>query len=110
MEADQSLLNDLTTRMEERFCDIDSNVCLNLRETDGDYAKMWNETVEMGKLFPVIPKVLEGNGAISLTSEEHAALLRYIGLEQDMANIERRQIYIRGHRDCFSYLKMIGAV
>jgi hypothetical protein len=37
-------------------------------------------------------------------------LVRYIGLQKDMEETERRHIYFRGHTDNFAYLKKIGAI
>jgi len=49
-------------------------------------------------------------GAISLTAEEHKALVRYLEIKTEMEDIERKQIYFRGHTDNFAYLKKIGAI
>ena len=108
-EEDDGCQN-LAERIKESYFEIDSDVCLALRDTDGEYAQLWNELGELEALFPVIPQTLESNSAISLTAEEHAALLRYLSVKHKMENTERRQLYLRGHRDGFAYLKMIGAV
>jgi hypothetical protein len=54
--------------------------------------------------------VLEGEGEINLTAEEHAALVRYLTVKQAMEDAERQHIYFRGHTDSFAYLKKIGAI
>ena len=54
--------------------------------------------------------MIEGNGAINLSAEEHKALARYLYLKIQMENVERKQIYFRGHTDNFAYLKKIGAI
>lgn len=53
-------------------------------------------------------KVLEGKGRISLTEEEHAALLDYLVLYRKMDEKERIHIYFRGHTDALAYLKRTG--
>ena len=62
------------------------------------------------KSFPVIQKTTEGKGAVSLSAEEHEALARFLMLKNDIENIERKQIYFRGHMDGFAYLKKISAI
>ena len=68
---------------------------------------MWRETIKLQELFPVIAKVVEGDGAVSLSAEEHKALSRYLDLKNEMENMERKQIYFRGHTDNYAYLKQI---
>lgn len=100
----------LAERIEDVFEEIDSDTCADLREADSEYKEMWDEVIKLQKDFPVIPKITEGDGAVSLSAEEHKALVRYLGLKNEMENIERKQIYFRGHTDNFTYLKKIGAV
>ena len=71
---------------------------------------MRRETSQMQKDYPVIVKLLEDEGAISLTDDEHEALIRYLNLERQIEDLERKQIYFRGHTDNFAYLKRIGAI
>ena len=100
----------LAERIEDAFSEIDSDVCADIRDTDSEYRKKWDESGELQKAFPVIGKVTEGDGEISLSADEHEALIRYLSLKNDMENMERKQIYFRGHSDNFAYLKKIGAV
>lgn len=100
----------LAERIEDAFDKIDSDTCVDLRETDSEYTKKWNEIIKLQKDFPVIPKITGGDGAASLSAEEHGALVRYLYLKNAMENIERKQIYFRGHTDNFACLKKIGAI
>ena len=43
-------------------------------------------------------------------AEEHEAYLAYIGLMRQMEDMERLQIYFRGHTDAVAYLKKIKAI
>jgi hypothetical protein len=102
------------TLAEERFEDAFSEVCSEiwntLRTTDREYAQMWRELLALTKAFPVLPAVTEGEGAVSLSAEEHKAFVRYLDLKHEMENIERKHIYFCGHRHSFDYLKRIGAI
>lgn len=102
------------TLAEERFEDAFSEVCSeiwnNLRSTDREYAEMWRELLALMAEFPVLSAVTEGEGAVSLSAEEHKAFLHYLDLKNEMENIERKHIYFCGHRHSFDYLKRIGAI
>ena len=110
MSIEQDSYYNLVERVEDAFTEIDSDICADLRDNDGEYAELWREAIKVQDAFPVIREITDSEGAVSLTAEEHAALVRYLGLKHDMENIERKQIYFRGHTDNYAYLKRIGAV
>jgi|GEM_PF-1308291 len=73
-------------------------------DIDNRYAtKPWAE-------HPFIVAVTEGEAAVSLSAEEHKILADYFNLYVEMTNLERQQIYFRGHTDSFAYLKKIGVI
>ena len=100
----------LAERIEDAFMEIDSDVCGDLRKTDSEYAALRRERGDLEKDFLAITQMLEGEGDISLSAEEHAALVRYIDLSRRIEDRERRQIYFRGHTDGYAYLKRIGVI
>ena len=55
-------------------------------------------------------KVMEGSGELSLSAEEHAVLTKFFRLQFRLESMERQHIYFRGHTDCYSYLKKVGAL
>lgn len=57
-----------------------------------------------------IDMILEGEGAITLSAEEHAVLTQTVRLTQKLESMERRHIYFRGHADAYAYLKEIGEI
>ena len=100
----------LAERIEDAFSKIDNDICVDLRGSDAEYAEMWRETLKLQREYPVIPQVIHGEGKVSLSAEEHKALVRYLSLKNEMKNIERKQIYFRCHMDNYAFLKKIGAV
>ena len=110
MGAELDSYYNLVERVEDTFSEIDSDVCVDLRKSDSEYAKMWRAANQMQQDYPVIVKLLESSGPVSLTADEHEALLRYFDLQRQLEDMERREIYFRGHADNFAYLKKIGAV
>jgi hypothetical protein len=110
MCTDKETFYDLAERITDAFPEIDSDICTNLFHTDDEYAELRREADKLQQAHPIIARVPEGSGAISLSAEEHAALVRYIGIQRDIEGLERKHIYFRGHTDGFAYLKKIGAV
>lgn len=50
-------------------------------------------------------KVMEDKGEIHLTAEEHAAFVQCLRLSRKLDDMERLQLYFRGHTDAVAYLK-----
>ena len=59
---------------------------------------------------PFLTDLLQSSGEIRLSAEEHAAFTEYLHLVRQRDNMERQQIYFRGHTDAVSYLKKIKAI
>jgi hypothetical protein len=109
MSAEQDSYYNLAERIKDAFPEIDSDISTGLSGSD-EYAALQEEMRQLQRDFPAIAKAVEGVGAISLTNHEHAALVRYLSVKSEMEDLERRQIYFRGHTDGFAYLKKIGAI
>lgn len=101
---------DLIKRIEEHFPEIDSDIMVDLRKQDEEYLSLCRQLGDMEKNYPFILEVIEEAGEICLTDEEHKVLVGYFRLVLRKDNIERRQIYFRGHTDGYAYLKEIGAI
>jgi methyl-accepting chemotaxis protein len=110
MELEKGPFYDLPERIAQDFNELDSNICRDLSGVNEEYASLRKRSLEISERYPVIEQVLEDAGAISLTAEEHAALVEHMNLAIELENLERLHIYFRGHTDCFSYLKRIGAI
>jgi hypothetical protein len=99
---------DLPGRIEEMFPELDSEVCVELRESDSSYAKMFKQQIGLQKKYPAIVKITEigaeGDGAIEFSAEEHKALVQFLLIKHRMEGMERKQLYIQGHRDNYAYL------
>jgi hypothetical protein len=94
-------------QLDERFQEMDSGITTALLERDEEYAAMRKRLGELEAQYSV-EKWLEGNGAVSLSANEHAALVEYTQVTFDAENRERLNLYFAGHKDCFGYLKRIG--
>ena len=110
MSAATEEYNDLVKRMEHGFMEIDNDIIVDLRKQDDSYLALCRQIGDMERNYPFILNATEGEGDISLTAEEHRILVEYFRLSLRKDNIERKQIYFRGHIDGYAYLKKIGAV
>ena len=55
-------------------------------------------------------KVMEDKGETHLTAEEHAAFVQCLRLSRELDDMERLQLYFRGHTDAVAYLKKIKVI
>ncbi|WHH59765.1 DUF6664 family protein [Petroclostridium sp. X23] len=101
---------DLAIRLEELFPEIDSDVAVNLLHDNAEYKQFYNKKKEMLEQNSFIQEVVDGHGQITISTKEHEILLDYLNVVNWMENMERVQLYFRGHIDGFSYLKKIGAI
>ena len=101
---------DLSSRLEDSFSEIDSDIVTDLRKTSEEYAEIQQQISDLKKRFPCIMKVMEDRGEIHLTAEEHAAFVQCLRLSRKLDDMERLQLYFRGHTDAVAYLKKIKAI
>ena len=101
---------DLPSRMEDDFAEIDSDIVMDLQNTNEDYAALSERMEKLRAQFPVIDRLDEDDGEIHMTAEEHRAYVTYLGLARQMEDMERQHIYFRGHTDAVAYLKKIKAI
>ena len=76
--------------------DVDSQTMDWLTKQDF-YRELRKELRQLEEKYPCIEAVLEGEGEVSLTKEEHEALVHYLEIEQKKESAERREYYYFGH-------------
>lgn len=108
--SDNSSYTDLAQRIEESFAEIEDEAIADFKKTDEAYAALYQQISKLKADNPLIGKVMDGSGGISLTPEEHEVLTEYFRLRFRLDDMERRRLYFRGHTDCISYLKKVGAL
>ena len=101
---------DLPSRMEDSFPEIDSDIVVDLRESNEDYAEIHQRISELKRQFPCIAQVMDSQDELHLTAEEHAVFSKYLCLSRKLEDMERLQLYFRGHTDAVAYLKKIKAI
>jgi hypothetical protein len=102
--------SNLIERIDNIFIEIYEDVYKDLCKNNREFIEMEQEAKKLQEDFPLIAEVIEEKGEVSLSVEECRALARCIKLQDRIEDIEYKQLYYRGHTDCFSYLKKIGAI
>lgn len=95
--------------IKHNFSDISHHVIMKLKTENPDYLNSWEEILSLQERYPKIVELLNGQDAITLTQEEHQALKAYLKAQRECQMDEEEGFYLRGHADCFHYLKAIGA-
>ena len=101
---------DLPERIRKSFPDIDSDIVTDLHASNDEYAELMRQVSALKQNNPFIDRVLENEGEITMTPEQHTALVHCLALCRRMEELERLHIYFRGHTDAYAYLKQIGAL
>ncbi|HHZ07055.1 MAG TPA: hypothetical protein GX401_09830 [Clostridiales bacterium] len=107
---DNNSYYDLAERIEDAFSEIENDITVDFRENNKEYAALYQKISDLKAAHPIISKIMEGEGDISLTAEEHKAVAEYFRLQFKLESMEREQLYFRGHTDCIAYLKKVGAL
>lgn len=108
--SDSSSYLDLSDRIADSFDEIENDITVDLRKTNEEYSSLYQNIAELKAKHAFIDKVMEGDGELSLSAEEHAVLTKFFRLQFQLESMERQHIYFRGHTDCYSYLKKVGAL
>lgn len=101
---------DLASRLEDAFPEIDSDIVTDLRENNEDYADLQQQISDLQQQYPFIMEVMEGKGEVHLSVKEHDAFMQFLRLRRKLDDMEREQLYFRGHTDAIAYLKKIKAI
>lgn len=96
-------------RVSREFDEIDSNLVRELAFTNQEYADLKHRISDLKHQNSFIEKLLDGDGEVKISAQDHKILNQYFRLYLEADNMERKHIYFRGHTDGFTYLKKIGA-
>ena len=82
----------------------------DLRENSEDYADLQQRISNMKQQYPAIMEVMEGSGEVHLSVKEHDAVTQFLRLRRKLDDMEREQLYFRGHTDAIAYLRKIKVI
>ncbi len=93
---------ELMEYIEDNFEDIEDSILADLESTNEEYSALVHDISEMDDQYPFIWQAMYGEGEITLTAKEHAILFEYLMMENEIHDIERRAIYLRGLVDAMT--------
>lgn len=108
--SENSSYLDLAQRIKEDFGEIENDITVNLKNSNEEYAALFQKISALKDEHPIISKIMEGDGELAISVEEHKAVCEYFRLQFRLEGMEREQLYFGGHTDCISYLKKVGAL
>ena len=78
--------------------DVDVKVGTYLRANHQEYQEIRHQIDELIQQYPAVRALFESEDAVTLTAEEHKALIRYFCLESSVEMIEREYHFYMCHR------------
>lgn len=108
--GDNNSYLDLADRIADSFTEIENDITVDLRKSNEEYYSLYQSISELKAKHPFIQELMEGDGDLSLSAEEHEVLTRFFKLQFRIESMEREHICFRGHTDSISYLKKVGAL
>ena len=78
---------DLPSRLERDFAEIDSKIVMNLYDTNNEYAQLQQQISDLTKKYPFIENVIEGEGEIHISNDEHEVLVQYFKLNRKLSDM-----------------------
>ena len=97
-------------RIKDNFCEIEGDIIDALRANNPKYDVVKTELLELMERNPFIREVMEDEGTVTLTAEQHRIFVEYLSLSDRLNGMEKMNAYLCGHTDCFTYLREIGAL
>ena len=88
--------------------DVDGKVGTYLRANHQEYQEIRHQIDELIQQYPAVRELFESEDAVTLTAEEHKALIRYFCLESSVEMIEREYHFYMGQSMMFSYGSMLA--
>ena len=85
-----------------------SGVVTKLSKTDKAYRAIQDEIEKIYKEFPKVMGVFDVERASALTEQECAAVIKVVGLQNQLVEMELQSVYFRGCYDSVGYLKKAG--
>ena len=90
--------------------DVDVKVGTYLRANHQEYQEIRHQIDELIQQYPAVRALFESEDAVTLTAEEHKALIRYFCLESSVEMIEREYHFYMGQSMMYSYGTMLTSI
>ena len=110
MYKDLCECSDIIEIIDVAFDEICTSIFNDLRQNDEEYARLREEKEQLEVEYPNTPKIYDHSGALNLSADEQDAFIKYLDINDEIDDIIKRYAYYRGQKDCYAYLRKIGAI
>jgi hypothetical protein len=107
--SNKQVSSNVSQLVDDIVTEVINDICMNLCQKNHDYEALNHEQGELIEKMPFIEKIKDGDPPASLSTDEIAALSRYMAISFEMKLIEVKAIYFRGQSDFFGFLNYINA-
>ena len=87
--GDNNSYLDLADRIADSFTEIENDITVDLRKSNEEYYSLYQSISELKAKHPFIQELMEGDGDLSLSAEEHEVLTRFFKLQFRIESMER---------------------
>ena len=103
------------TQLEELWMDaietkVGEQIATYLRKSHPEYQDIGKRQKKLIENYPILQKVLDGEGAVTLDEKEHRALKEYWTNQDDMERLEKEYHYYYGQSHVFSYGRILKSI
>lgn len=85
-----------------------SGVVARLAKTDKAYRAIQDEIESIYRQYPNVMSVFDVERTSALTEDECTAVIKVVGLQNQLVEMELQSVYFRGCYDSVGYLKKAG--
>ena len=89
---------------------VDRDTVQELLAEHEEYQTFCAKRKELLNQYPVIEKLLDDNGEVRISEQEHQAVLEYLQVRDKIENKVRLYHYLYEHIHCYEYMKKIGVI
>ena len=103
--------DDLIELIDKNFLSIFFTIEMELTKNNNEYQSIVGEICKVKNDFPVLLKLVEGDDDMAaLSLEDNKALSLYLHLISERELLQAKEIYYRGYKDNYAYLKKLEVI
>lgn len=92
---------------DENFAEYLSDMLVRLKKSNPKYDSLLKKQSDLMNKYDRLADVLENHCLFSLSKYEVKALKNYLLLKEDSREIEEKEIFLQGMRECYFLLKKL---
>lgn len=110
MEHERALCRSLVDKLRDAFMELDSDIMMRLHEESAEYRELFAQASAILSGNSQLCAIIDQGVPAALSEQDARALIEYINSKREYEDVERLELYIRGHMDCIAYLEKMGVL